>query len=147
MRRFAVWKLMAAVAVLAVLLGTLVVPVGKRLEFLRLKRKIDTFIVYLRPTDPKGVDAAVWACAHRWTVTAYGNVCSSPEYVPAAEMDRLRDDLDRKLSGNVDVDTLAWIWDRLAQTGPYGSRYVERFRPQFEECFPAKAGTASSPKP
>lgn len=137
---------MAAVAVLAVLLGTFVVPVGRRFEFSRLARQMDTSIRYLRPTNFSGVSPTVWECAQVWTVTAYGNVCFSPEHVATAEMYRLRDDLERKLAGPVDLDTLTWIWDRLARTGPSGKRYVERFRPLLEECLPAKADSVSPPK-
>ena len=52
-------------------------------------------------------------------------------------MVRLRDDLDRKLKGKVDLDTLVWIWERLGQTGPGGKDYAERFRPMLDQCLPA----------
>ncbi len=64
---------------------------------------------------------------------------------------RLRDDLARRFAGPIDRDTLTWIWDRLARTGPHGTRYVERFRPKFEQCVAPQTGVPSAsvspPKP
>src|SRR4051794_6873902 len=134
MRRFTVGKLMAAVAILALGMGFCIVPIGKQAEFARLQRQMDDSIRSLRPSDPTGISPTEWDCALGWTVTAYCNVCFSPGHVGTPEMYRLRDDLARKLDRRIGVDTLAWIWDRLAQTGPHGKQYVERNLPQFEEC-------------
>jgi hypothetical protein len=51
-------------------------------------------------------------------------------------MYRLREDLEVKLKGNVDLGTLRWIWHRLGDTGPYGKRYTERYKSAFLNCLP-----------
>lgn len=146
---FPLWQSMVAVAVLAVLLA-IIVPVGRVTEYVRLQRQMGTSIRCLNPTNPN-VNPDDWDCAHFRTWVAYENVCFDPRLVNTVEMYRLRDDLDRKLKGNVDLDTLVWIWNRLAETGPHGKKYVERFRPIFEQCFPPQAAVptapASPPKP
>jgi len=134
---------MVAVAVLAAVMGFCVVPFGRQAEFLRIHRQLYDSIRDLKPSNQASVSPAVWECASDWTITAYGNICFSPEHVETAEMYRLRDELNGKLGGFIDLDTLIWIWDRLAKTGPHGKQYIERYRPQFLECFPI---TANGPK-
>lgn len=142
---FPLWKSMIAVSLFAVLLAVCIVPMARITEYSRLQREMDASIRYLKPTNSLTLNLSVWDCAHTWTITAYCNVCFSPEHVSTVEMYRLREDLNRKLEGSVDLDTLRWIWDRLAQTGPHGKRYVERFRSQFEECFPQQYTIPSAP--
>ena len=48
-------------------------------------------------------------------------------------MKRINNDLDTKLQGNVDIDTVDWIWHRLAATGPHGAQYVAKFEPIFRQ--------------
>jgi hypothetical protein len=93
-RRLPIWKLMAIVGLLALPMAFCLVPIGRQAEWLRVQRRMDSSIRYLRPGDPSGVDPAVWDRALGATVTAYGNVCFSPGHVSIAEMDRLRDDLE-----------------------------------------------------
>lgn len=88
----------------------------------------------LESMRPDTADLAVWKCATEAIETAYGNICFSPEHVSMAEMRRLRNDLDAKLRGPVDMATLAWIWNRLGETGPHGRRYIKRFKSLFHDC-------------
>jgi hypothetical protein len=129
---------MGLVALLALPMAFCLVPIQPHAEWSRLERLMDASIQYLRPSDPSTVDPAVWEAAHGSTVTAYGNVCFSPEHVSMPEMYRLRDDLDAKLKGKVDLDTLVWIWERLGKTGPSGESYARRFRPLLDQYLPAR---------
>jgi hypothetical protein len=61
-------------------------------------------------------------------------------------MRRLRDGVMPKLRGPADIQTLAWIWDRLAQTGVDGKRYTNANWRDFEKCFPGKDVSQSSRK-
>jgi hypothetical protein len=107
------------------------------MEWTRLARQIDSSIRYLRPSHPDVVNPAVWDCAHGWVVTANGNVCFSPEHAATSEMHRLRHDLQKRIAGEIDLNTLKWIWSRLGDTGPHGKRYVDRFGSSFRDCFPS----------
>jgi hypothetical protein len=133
--RLTVLRLMVAVAALGIVLGFCVLPLAKRSEYARLQQQMSDRIGSLKPSNPQSVNPSLWDCAAGWTVTAYWNICFSDEHVSREEMYRLRDDLDRKLGGEITPDTLKWIWRRLAQTGPHGKSYVTRFGPRFLECF------------
>lgn len=134
--QFSLARLLVIVAVAAVLLRIIIVPLGRQMEWVRLARQMDMPIRSLRPTQPNSIPPGVWDCAHGWVVTAYGNICFSPEHTDTAEMYRLRDDLKVKLNGQIDLGTLRWIWARLSETGPHGKRYTDRFGASFRECFP-----------
>jgi hypothetical protein len=136
--RLPVWKLMVIVALLALPMAFCLVPVGRMAEWGRVHREMDDKIRYLKPSDPSGVDPTVWENVLGATVTAYGNVCFSTEQVSTAEMYRLQHDLDAKLKGKVDLDTLIWIWDRLGETGPHGESYARSKRPLLDQCLPAR---------
>ena len=131
-------RMMVAIGVLAGLLGCCIVP-GVRFNATRtFQREMFDFISNLKPTNPLDVPPAAWDCALGETVMAFDNVGMRVGQGDVAY--RLRDDLDRKLAGKVDLETLEWIWDRLSESGPHGRRYVERARPRFRECFPKAAG-------
>jgi hypothetical protein len=134
--QFSLTRLLLIVAVAAVLLRMIIVPFSRQTEWVRLARQMDTTIRLLQPTQPDSIPPGVWNCAHDWVVTAYGNICFSPEHTDTAEMYRLRDDLNARVNGQIDLTTLKWIWVRLSETGPHGKRYVNRFGPSFRECFP-----------
>ena len=65
--------------------------------------------------------------------TAYHNVCFSPEHVTLAELKRFTADTQPKVAAKVDIQTLDWIWERLAETGPAGDKYVQKFGPVYRE--------------
>jgi hypothetical protein len=136
--RLSVWKLMTIVALLSVPMVFCLVPVGREAEWRHVHREIDDRIRYLEPSDPSSVDPTVWETARGATITAYGNVCFSTSHVSMAEMYRLRRDLDAKLKGKVDLDTLIWIWERLGDTGPTGKSYSREKRPLLDQWLPAR---------
>src|SRR5262249_16174398 len=39
-----------------------------------------------------------------------------------------------RLRWPVRVETIEWIWDRFAQSGPYGKEYTDRFRPMMRQA-------------
>jgi hypothetical protein len=113
----------------------------EKLAFGRHHYQLFDTIAGLHGRQPLEVDKNTWEEAVYLTTTAYGNVCYSPEHVSNAEMVRLRNDLDEKLKSKVGINTLLWIWDRLAQTGPHGRQYITRFKPMLHAIVnPALAG-------
>ena len=140
--RISLRKLLALVALLALLLALCIVPIGRHMEWSRLEQDADSSIRNLKPTLPNSLDPNVWNCAHGWVVTAYVNICIR-DSTSTDEMYRLRHDLEQKFKDRIDLGTLDWIWNRLGETCPYGKRYIERFRPLFVECFPPGSPPAS----
>lgn len=142
-RRLTLTRAMALVALTAGLLG-LFAPVSRRMEWVRVLRQIDVLIDGLRPTQPNTINPSVWDCARGAVKTAYANICFSPEHTSTAEMYRLRDDLEVKLQGPIDLETLRWLWARLGQTGPHGKQYIQRFDYLIRPCLP-DPGTTVNP--
>jgi hypothetical protein len=82
---------------------------------------------------PPGIDPHVWNEAVTVAYNAHGNVCYSPDAVPLEEMRRLREDMETKSQGPINLDTLDWLWTRLAYTGPHGLKYSTQMRPLGDE--------------
>jgi hypothetical protein len=133
---------MIIVAILAAFLGFLVVPMlrhidrqNKRAEYRRVAHSLVGMIDALTTRAPEGVSSAVWTCAVKQTMACQFNVCFASEPAPSAEeLYDLREELDRKLLGTVDLKTLEWMWDRYAQMGPAGGHAVRACRPSFDAC-------------
>tara|TARA_R110002072_G_C7977032_1_gene535645 strand:+ start:15352 stop:16398 length:1047 start_codon:yes stop_codon:yes gene_type:complete len=88
---------------------------------------------------PPGVVEREWKEFLGMVYTAYGNVTFSPFYQresfdTLAGMRRFRCDLDQHLAATdtVNVDTLRWIFYRLAKFGPKGKAYIEQRTTDFE---------------
>lgn len=102
-------------------------------------RRINAKIGLLGDRRPADVSEKVWEQCVAWASIAFCNVCASEGHTPYTEMSRLEHDLDEKVKGPVDVSTLKWIGERVAQTGPNGERYMVKmgWREQWERIFNA----------
>jgi hypothetical protein len=85
-----------------------------------------------RSYPPPGVDPHDWNEAITIVYNAHGNVCYLPDEVPLEEMRRLREDMETKSQGPINLDTLDWLWWRLGQTGPHGAKYAAQMHPIWE---------------
>jgi hypothetical protein len=141
------------VASIAILLA-LAIAVGVALYFSRTDEKtrawrefyaevdqVKAIVENMRWECPPNVDQMRWEAACDITCSAVGNVCYTPEHVSMSEMRRLREDIERKAAEPASLDTLRWIWHRLAQTGPHGKECAERMIVLFDET------VASDPLP
>ena len=80
---------------------------------------------------PESVPTKTWEDAAGWAKTAYHNVCYSERHVRFEELVRFNHDARVKFSGAVDLQSIDWVWERLAETGPHGQRYVEKFESEY----------------
>jgi mannose-6-phosphate isomerase-like protein (cupin superfamily) len=128
-RRRLVW-LTALVLVTACVTPAVLWVLGQ-LEHFRERQAGRDLVVQLQQRRPADVDAQTWEWATNWAVTAYGNVCASPEHVSLEELRRFNTDLAERLLGPVDLATVDWVWDHLGRTGPHGRSYREQFEPQY----------------
>ena len=110
-------------------------PVGLRIwrlvSFARQQRIGAELIGSLKERCPEMVPKKTWDDATGWAITAYHNVCFSESHVTIVEMVRFNHDARMKLAGNVDLQSVDWVWKRLAETGPHGQRYVDKFEPKY----------------
>lgn len=74
----------------------------------------------LQEQRPEGVDAQSWNECTAWASIGFANICFSKPHTSYEAMSRFEDQLDEKLKEKVDLATIAWIGDRLAETGPHG---------------------------
>jgi hypothetical protein len=102
-------------------------------EYVQEQRAGRELVVQLQHGRPADIDPETWEWATNWAITAYCNVCFSPEHVSLEELRRFNADLEERLRGPVDLETVHWVWDRLGRTGPHGKSYQERFEPQYRE--------------
>lgn len=124
-------------AVLAACVVPLALRVFRHVAYAQDRRAAQDMVNQLRHLRPPDVDAETWEMASGWAITAYCNVCFSPDHVPHDELRRFRAELEAKLQGPVDLATIDWVWERLGQTGPSGLSYKQRFEPQYRESLEA----------
>ncbi|GDY22689.1 hypothetical protein LBMAG56_40360 [Verrucomicrobiota bacterium] len=84
-----------------------------------------------RDRRPEKVEIETWGLAANWIITAFANVCFSESHVPFNELRRFRVDVEKRLSKDVDLATIDWISQRLAETGPHGQHYIEKWEPLY----------------
>jgi hypothetical protein len=78
---------------------------------------------------PAGATAEQWEAVIGWTQNAFPNVFFTPNHiVDAARFREFQRQLASRLTGDVDLDTVAWIWDQVAIHGTNGGEYGRRFR-------------------
>jgi hypothetical protein len=112
-------------------------------------REVGRLLLSLHSRCPRGIPPQNWEEAVNWTATAQCNTFFSPSHASKADLDQFGRDVEDRLRGPVGVDTIEWIWDRLAETGPTGREYVERFRPEMREWLyltPPKKSNPPQPK-
>jgi hypothetical protein len=138
--RYAIRWIGLTILLLALVCGAvLVVKVGLSVwrfktyqsELSQLRQTLEPW----RQNTPPAVNAHAWGEAAGFvTQTAVGNICFTPDYVSHDEVRRLRQDVEAKMAeGPASVETLDWLWRRLAQTGPSGVKYTTQFQPMWDE--------------
>jgi hypothetical protein len=127
-KRFLIVFFLIAVSVVAV-------PVGLRFWRLRsyaLQQRAGAALIgTLSERRPESVPTKTWEDATGWAKTAFHNVCFSERQVKFEELVRFNHDARVKFAGEVDLNSIDWVWSRLAETGPHGQRYVEKFEPEY----------------
>lgn len=94
-------------------------------------QRIGGKICSLEKRRPATVNPQLWEECVGWASTAQGNICYSEEHASYGAMCRFEQQLDEKLKEDVDLATIMWIGDRLAETGPHGQQYMANWRKQW----------------
>ncbi len=110
--------------------------IGRRAFLLsRYNRRSDEIrqkIQALRDRRPEAINPEFWEKCLAWAGIAEGNICFSEEHVSYERMCRFEEQLDEKLKEPVDLGTIEWIGDSLAETGPHGQQYMTIWRKQWQ---------------
>ena len=122
--------LVVALPILIVVLTASFIWIEDR--YYRRSRAINMKICSLEKRRPAHVSAEIWSECVAWASIAHGNICFSKEHTDYEAMCRFERQLDDKLKEDVDLTTLEWIGDRLAETGPHGQQYMDKWREQWK---------------
>jgi hypothetical protein len=136
--QFTIWSLCIGLTVLTVFLGGAVWYHGLYVEpgqhWLAIEQDIDA----LRLRRPANLTPKQWESAVAWTSNLHGNsLIRSQTDLPTIR--RFRQQLEKKLAGDVDLQTIHWIWDEYAKVCPGGKDY-QRFRAMMMEEIDAGGG-------
>jgi hypothetical protein len=141
--RLTIRRSMTLVALVAALLAFAILPLSKEIARQKEQSRYDQIatemvdaVAALELRTPQGVSSSVWVCTVRSTTVCLMNICFTWNRPSNDDLYRLRGDLMPRLRGPANLETLLWIWDRLARTGPYATRVVDRSRRSFEACIP-----------
>lgn len=85
-------------------------------------------LVSRRPSD---MSRGQWGSAVAWTLNLHSNSLLMFE-ADGPTIGAFEDQLQAKLAGDVDMQTIHWIWDEYANLCPHGASY-QRFKPQMME--------------
>ncbi len=125
----------------AILIGLLVVGIvittAPYRELNAWNRDVTSRLETARSTPPQGVGQLQWETILRWTQTAFPNVFFTPDYiVDETNFAAFKRQLADRLSEDVNIETIAWIWDQLTIQGKNGAEYSRKYRSvaPFGEC-------------
>lgn len=134
-KRFGTRTLLTIMAIVAICCAAVVAVQQSIIGRVQVARRIEIMISDLQLQQPKGLNAAQWRCMVDWTRTLHGNslIAYQTSFSQIVDFEsRLKD----RLSGNVDAETIEWIWDEYAKVCPGGERY-QRFRLLVNKDFTA----------
>lgn len=121
---------LGCLVLLILVIGFLVWFVSNAVPQIRYNRRsyrINEKIISLQQRRPENVSEQAWADCVAWASIAHCNICFSEGHTSYQAMCRFEDQLDEKLQGEVDLDTIEWIGERLAETGPHGRQYMNKW--------------------
>jgi hypothetical protein len=120
---------MLGVAIVAVVLGGFdAVFIHPIRVHMRDFRRSEGLLRSLEDRRPPEVSPETWADLVLWTRNANSNCASFRGSIEPADFTAFLDELERKLRGPVNVETIDWIWDQYVRISRAGPSY-DRFRP------------------
>ena len=103
-------------------------------EYLEPHRRagaVEQQIRLLAARRPKDMTPRQWESAVAWTLNLHGNSLMFAQ-ADGPTIRRFERQLAKKLAGDVNMETIHWIWDEYADICPGGASY-QRFKPQMLE--------------
>ena len=128
--QFSLQTLLLFVAVVAAMLSLYAVFVRPNVEHKRLVQRFDLCIEQLTQKRPTNVTRQQWSYVIGWTMNARGNCLTVRQWIDDyPRFRRFVEDLERKVEGNVGIETIDWIWDEIEQNSRPGKSYSNTYRP------------------
>lgn len=136
--RFGLRSLFVALTLLAVLAAGYGWFNRRILEPSRQTRAIEQHLESLAARRPKDMSPRQWESAVAWTLNLHGNSLIRFQ-ADADELGAFERRLAAKLTNDVNMDTIHWIWDEYAKVCPGGEKY-QRFKGMMMEEIEAGGG-------
>lgn len=108
-----------------------------RMRYSQRSRRTNNKIIALMNRKPTKLNEKQWEQYVGWASIAYCNICCSEGHASYKAVCRFEEQLDEKLKEEIQLETIDWIGDRLAETGPHGQRYMKNWREQWNEMIQA----------
>ena len=129
--RFGIRSMFVAIPVLAVLFagyGWLDWRIGEpRRRSAAVQRQLESLV----SRRPNNMSPRQWESAVAWTLNLHGNSLMLYQ-AKGTKIRNFDERLAKKLAGEVNMDTIHWIWDEYADICPGGANY-QRFRSQMDD--------------
>jgi hypothetical protein len=118
-------NLLTVVLVLAVaFLLWAVFRIAPEIRYNQRSRRINQKIWELETRRPHDISEKMWTECVAWASIAHANICFSERHASYQAMCDFEKQLDEKLKEDVNLSTIKWIGERLAETGPRGQKYM-----------------------
>ncbi|HVV99144.1 MAG TPA: hypothetical protein VHB77_02320 [Planctomycetaceae bacterium] len=108
-------------------------------------QRINDKIAALEDRKPHDVSEKMWEECVAWASIAHCNICFSEGHASYEAMCRFEQQLDAKLEEDVNLATIEWIGDRLAETGPHGRTYMTKLPIQWKQTLQELLKKTSEP--
>jgi hypothetical protein len=84
----------------------------------------------LEKRKPPDMTQRQWDNAFGWTANLWGNT-QALYSADVSDLQQLEREMNEKLKGKVDFNTILWIWDRFAEVCTGAKRYNEIYRDEL----------------
>jgi hypothetical protein len=129
--RFRTRSLFVALALLAILFSAYGWFNRNIVEPRRHSDAVKRLIESLVDRRPPGVTRGQWGSAVAWTLNLHGNSLLMFE-ADGASIKAFEQRFEQKLAGEVNMETIHWIWSEYERICPHGATY-QRFKAQMQE--------------
>jgi hypothetical protein len=104
----------------------------------RAYARISDSVESLASRRPADVSREQWSFIIGWSMNGIGNCCSvegflNPDKASHERFLTLPDRFERRLHGDVSLETVDWLWNELEIISKYGTRYSDQWRPTTAE--------------
>ncbi|MDM4016811.1 hypothetical protein [Roseiconus lacunae] len=124
--QFSLRKLLITTALAATCFALIVAWHHSIMGRVRYARRLESHIESLRGRRPSQLTISQWDCMVDWTRNLHGNSLIAFQ-TSTPQLAKFEARVAARLAGNVDANTIEWLWDEYAGVCPGGQNY-QRFR-------------------
>ncbi len=127
------WNLLVLVTIVAGVLAFWVFQIQHAQEHRRRYDRVQVCIDKLVQKRPTNVTVEHWNSMVWWTENLKANCLPGPFIKDEPRFRRFVSELEKKVEGDVDIETIDWIWDEVVEISTVGQTYSDQYRPTTPE--------------